>query len=57
MKPIGEIYRDLPGEEPEAAPARMVEELRLGGPLFILFALIVLGFWTVLVPFCSGISR
>lgn len=54
MKPIDEIYRDFPDGEP---PAPRPEDLRLGVPLGILLAMIALGFWTVLVPFCNGISR
>ena len=57
MRSNDEIVLVYPDEESPASAARAVEELRLGGPLFILFGLIALGFLTVLVPFCTGISR
>ncbi len=55
MRSIDEIYRELPDGELPAGLA--TQDLRLGVPLAILLAMLVLGFWTVLVPFCSGISR
>ncbi len=59
MKSIDEIYREFPDEAREAHEERPAEALepRLGWPLSLLFVMIGLGFFTVLVPFCSGISR
>jgi len=59
MKSIDEIYREFPDEAREPREERTAEALdpRLGWPLSLLFVMIGLGFFTVLAPFCSGISR